>query len=297
MHRGLLTAALSVALLGLAGCSASPAPSTTSAAAPVRSVPASTASSRTPTGGVPGFDHIVIVVEENHGIAAAERMQYLGELRRSGRTFTDSHGIAHPSQPNYLALWSGSAHGVTDDACPQDLGSAPSLGSQLLAAGRTVAAYSQGLPEAGSTVCRTGAYARKHNPVADFAATAGAAHNLPFSAFPTDYSALPSVALVVPDLDNDAHDGSLSRADSWLRSNLGGYAAWAPAHNSLLIVTFDEDEQTSANHILTVFAGAHVTPGTSSERIDHVRVLHTVEAAFGLDPLGASAAPITGVWQ
>ncbi|MGN6743619.1 MAG: hypothetical protein ACTHJL_10030, partial [Amnibacterium sp.] len=60
---------------------------------------------------------------------------------------------------------------------------------------------------------------------------------------------------------------------------------------------FDEDEQTSANHILTVFSGAHVLPGTSSERIDHVRVLSTVEAAFGLPRLDASAAPITDVWQ
>jgi acid phosphatase len=241
---------------------------------------------------------VVVVVEENHGPAAAMTMPYLAQLRREGMTFTDSHGVAHPSEPNYLALWSGSTHGVTSDACPIDLGTAPSLGSQLLATGSTVAAYAQGLPGAGSAACLDGAYARKHDPLADFAATAGSAHNLPFSAFPQDFDALPSVSLVVPDLDHDAHDGSVATADDWLRTELGAYAAWAPTHNSLLIVTFDEEDGgKSANRILTVFSGAHVRTGASSERIDHIRVLHTVEAAFDLPLLGRRAAPITDVWQ
>jgi acid phosphatase len=305
MRRCVAAFALGVALLATAGCSStaldrlsSSATASAPASATAGPSPASIAPIAPPLGRVPQFQHVVIVVEENHGTAEAMRMQYLGELRRSGAAFPNSHGVAHPSQPNYLALWSGSTHGVTSDACPQDLGTSPSLGSQLIGAGHTVAAYSEGLPEAGSLACVAGPYARKHNPLADFTATAGAAHNLPFSAFPADYSRLPSVALVVPNLDHDAHNGSMAAADDWLRSRLGGYASWAATHDSLLIVTFDEQESDrAANRILTVLTGAHVRPGTYTERIDHVSVLHTVQSAFGLAPLGAAAAPITDAWQ
>ncbi len=286
-------------LLGTTACTTGAVTPTTSPSATGSPSPASGShSATTPAPAVPAFDHVVIVVEENHGLAEAMTMPYLSELRRTGATFRDSHGVTHPSQPNYLALWSGSTHGVDSDACPVDLGSTPSLGSQLLAAGHTVAGYSQGLPRAGSLTCNAGSYARRHNPLADFTATAGADHDLPFSAFPADYRALPSVALVVPDVDHDAHDGSLATADGWLRTELGGYATWAAAHNSLLIVTFDEQESAEpANRILTVFSGAHVRPGSYSESIDHVRVLHTVESAFQLPPLGPPSPPITDVWR
>lgn len=303
MRRALSIPVLVAALLlGTAGCTSGPvAPSASpTAASPSAASPAATAgsASATPAPAVPAFAHVVIVVEENHGLAEALTMPYLAQLRRTGATFRNSHGVGHPSQPNYVALWSGSTHKVDSDTCPVDLGSTPSLGSQLLAAGHTVAGYFQGLPQAGSLTCNAGAYARRHNPIADFSATAGAAHNLPFSAFPSDYGTLPSVALVVPDVDHDAHDGSLAAADDWLRTELGGYATWAATHDSLLIVTFDEQESDQpANRILTVFSGAHVRPGSYSERIDHVRVLHTVEAAFRLPPLGAPSPPITDVWR
>jgi len=309
VHRALLTAFVGAAVLATSGCSVgspagapadSPAPAATSRDTASVAEP-STSASPSPgmsAAGVPRFQHVVIVVEENHGTAEAMGMRYLAELRRTGAVFPQSHGVSHPSEPNYLALWSGSTHGVTSDACPIDLGAAPSLGSQLLAAGDTVAAYAQGLPSAGSTACSAGPYARKHDPLADFSATAGAAHDLPFSAFPSDYDRLPSVSFVAPDLDHDAHDGTLATADDWLRGNLGGYATWAATHDSLLIVTFDEEEGGAAsNRILTVFSGAHVRPGTSSERMDHVNVLHTIESSFGLPSLGATAAPITDIWQ
>jgi hypothetical protein len=300
MRSPVVIAAAACLLLGLAGCSTgAPRPTPTGSSTSTTAAPTPSPISSDGTGRhVPGFAHVVVVVEENHGRAAALGMRYLASLRRSGATFTESHGVAHPSQPNYLALWSGSTHGVTSDACPIDLGGKPSLGSQLLAAGRTVAAYAQSLPAPGSAVCTAGAYARKHDPLADFTATAGAAHDLPFTAFPSDFDALPSVSLVVPDLDHDAHNGSLAAADDWLRTELGAYAAWAPSHDSLLIVTFDEGDGAAAeNRILTVLNGAHVRHGTYAEVIDHVRVLHTIESSFGLRLLGRTAAPITDVWN
>jgi acid phosphatase len=251
---------------------------------------------------VPRFDHVVVVVFENHDqhqILGNADAPFFNELAHAGASFTDAHAEAHPSQPNYLALFSGSTHGVTSDTCPLSL-EGPNLGSSLLAAGRSFAGYAEGLPHDGFTGCTAGRYVRKHNPWVDFG-NVPAESNLGLERFPTAYDDLPSVAFVIPDRCNDMHDCSVATGDAWLRAHLGGYAAWVGDHNSLLIVTFDEDAGTAANQnrIATFFVGARVKPGAYRERIDHVRILRTIEAAFGLSHAGAgaSAAPITGVWN
>ena len=77
---------------------------------------------------------------ENHayseviGNAAAP---YLNQLARQGAVFTHSYAITHPSEPNYLALFSGSTHGVTADSCPVEL-TAPNLAADLIAAWKDV---------------------------------------------------------------------------------------------------------------------------------------------------------------
>ena len=132
---------------------------------------------------LPRPDHVLVVVMENKdpgeiiGNAAAP---YLTGLARAGASFTDAHAETHPSQPNYLALFSGSTQGVTDNGCDHRL-TAPNLGSALLASGRTFAGYSEGLPQAGSTVCTAGRYARKHSPWVNFTDLPGATTNLPAS--------------------------------------------------------------------------------------------------------------------
>jgi phosphatidylinositol-3-phosphatase len=208
--------------------------------------------------------------------------------------FTQSFAVAHPSQPNYLALFSGSTQGVTNDSCPHTF-AAPNLASELTAAKYSFAGYSEGLPEPGFTGCSSGSYARKHNPWVDFT-DVPASVNLPFTAFPTDYSSLPTVSFVIPNLEHDMHDGSIEQADRWLSAHLGGYAAWAPAHRSLLVVTLDEDDYSAGNQIATVITGALVRTGRYSERIDHYRVLRTLTDAYNLAPLG-SGSPITDVWS
>jgi hypothetical protein len=84
------------------------------------------------------------------------------------------------------------------------------------------------------------------------------------------------------------HDCSVATGDTWARTHLDRYAQWAKTHNSLLIVTFDEDDFTATNRIPTIFVGAHITPGTYSRHIDHYTVLRTIEAIYGLPPLGAA---------
>jgi len=81
--------------------------------------------------------------------------------------------------------------------------------------------------------------------------------------------------------------------------HLSGYVSWAMTHNSLLIVTWDEDDGTAANQIPTIFAGQQVRPGRYPQRITHYSVLATIEAAYRLtrDSSAASTAPINYIWR
>jgi acid phosphatase len=135
-------------------------------------------------------------------------------------------------------------------------------------------------------------------PWTDFPALS-ASINQPFTAFPHDYAALPSVAFVIPNLQHDMHNGTIAQADTWLRQRLSGYVRWAQHHNSLLVVTWDEDDGTDANRIPTIIVGAHVRAGRYSEHVTHYRLLRTLEALDGLGGIGAasSTAPITDTWM
>jgi hypothetical protein len=251
---------------------------------------------------VPTPDHVVVVIEENHAysqIIGSSTAPYINSLAQQGASFTQSFALSHPSQPNYLQLFSGSNQGVTTDNCISSLFSAANLGSELLAAHDTFASYSEGLPSVGSTICTSGNYARKHNPSSDFS-NVPTADNLPYAGhFPTDYSTLPTLSIVVPNLQDDMHDGTIQQGDTWLRTNLGNYVTWAQQHNSLLVVTWDEDDSSHNNQIPTLFVGPMVQPGQYSEHITHYNLLRTLEDMYNLPHAGGSstANPITDVWR
>jgi hypothetical protein len=107
------------------------------------------------------------------------------------------------------------------------------------------------------------------------------------------------VSFVVPNLCDDMHDCSVKTGDTWVKNHIDGYVQWAKTHNSLLVLTFDEDDSSQSNQIPTVFVGQHVKTGNFSEHINHYNVLRTLEDAFTLPYAGQSgtATPITDVWQ
>lgn len=250
---------------------------------------------------VPRPRHTVVVVLENHSykeVIGSAQAPFINRLARQGALFTRAYAVTHPSEPNYLALFSGSTHGVTGDPCPTTL-NAPNLATDLIAARLSFAGYAQDLPAPGSRVCDQGEYARKHVPWADFTNVPGSV-SLPFSRFPaTRFSRLPAVSFVIPNLCDDMHDCSVATGDAWLRRNLAGYARWAMTHDSLLIVTFDEDDGSQSNQIPTIFVGQQVVPGRYGRPIDHYNVLRTIEQAYGLrrDGQAATHYPITWVWH
>ena len=287
---------------------------------------------------LPVYDHIVIVVEENKDyeqiLGEGSAAPYLRQLAAEGANFTRMYAEEHFSQGNYFWLFSGSNHNIGFfDKVPKVPLQASNLGAQLISKGLSFKGYAEDLPAIGSTVelvppnCKGDAciYARKHVPWISFAnvpngTTVETSSNLRFTDFPTDYSKLPTVAIVVPNLVNDMHNGdppdSIKAGNEWLEKKLGDYYQWAKSNNSLLIVTFDENDDKQhyigltnplvrpdsahdpdykhyrhdlQNRTVTIFAGAHIKPGNYEEGngITHVNILRTIEAMYRLEKSGA----------
>jgi acid phosphatase len=154
------------------------------------------------------------------------------------------------------------------------------------------------MPSADYLGCSSGSYARKHNPWVDFSNVASSS-NLRFTDFPADLTTLPKVSFVVPNMCNDMHDCSVSTGDMWLKNKLGAYATWAKTHNSLLLVTFDEDDRSASNRVPTLFYGAHVATGAYAEQITHYTVLRTLESLSGLGCVANSCSvnAISDIWN
>src|SRR5437773_1055692 len=146
----------------------------------------------------------MISISRSDEIIGSASAPYINSLAGQGALFTQSFAVTHPSQPNYLHLFSGSAQGVTDDTCPPP-GSpyaAANLGGELIAKGFSFGGYSEDLPATGSTACSSGTsngYQRKHNPWVDFTSVPSS-DNMPWTSFPasSSYSSLPTVSIVVP---------------------------------------------------------------------------------------------------
>jgi hypothetical protein len=290
--------ALGLVLAAAATGACTPSTSGSSPAVTSGTAPASAAGAGS---ALPRADHVVVVVLENHGTAQVSgnsQAPYLNQLAVAGARLTDATAVTHPSQPNYLALFSGDTQGITDDSCPHTF-TGPNLGRQLIDAGYSFGAFSEGLPSAGYTGCRSGDYVRWHDPWVDFTTVAPTA-NRPFTEFGPDYTNLPTVSFVIPNMCHNMHDCDTATADGWLRANLDGFVRWSVTHNSLLVVTFDEAEDASTtNGIPLSLTGPMIRPGSYPEPVDHYRLLRTLEAMYGLPALGQAAdtTPIADVWH
>lgn len=252
---------------------------------------------------LPKIDHIVIVVEENRSQKAIEgnpSAPYINSLMKQSANMTNFHAKEHPSQPNYLDLFSGSNQGVTDDKIPKAKFSTDNLASELIAKNYTFTGYSEDLPSVGFNGASTGpgGYARKHNPWVNFINVPKEV-NQPLTNFPKDFTKLPTVSFVIPNLRKDMHDGTIKEADDWLKGKIDPYVQWAQNHNSLLIVTWDEDDYSQDNKIATFFVGPMVKTGRFDENLNHFNLLRTIEDVYGLAHAGESKTvkPIVSIWK
>ena len=264
--------------------------------------------------------HIVILIEENHsyssiyGSSSAPNINALAALPNAA-VFSNCHAITHPSQPNYLQLYSGSNQGLTTDNPPAS-GTYPyttaNMGAELIGAGKTFVTYSESMPSVGFDGVSSGYYVRKHNPCADWVSTGtigtnqyGPSVNQPLTSFPvsTNYASLPTVSYVVPNDLDDMHDGvdptTITNGDTWMFTHLDTLRQWAMTNNTLYILTFDESYDTDPNNqILTIFFGPMVKGGMYNENVNLYNLLRTIEDLYGLGHAGsaATATPITDCW-
>jgi len=273
------------------------------------------------SGAPPRYDHIVIVMEENRTpteiIGDRVNAPYINTLADGGVKIGAMFAEVHPSQPNYIHLFSGDYQGVTDDNLPPNFSTTPTatypfrtpnMGAALIGAGFTFAGYSEELESAGTSdwadydphsATHPGIYyRRKHVPWANWVAKVApipanqlaASANLCFTNFPSDYSTLPTVSFVIPNQMHDMHDGSRKQGDDWLRDHIDGYAQWAKTNNSLLIITWDEDDFDNINQIPTVLYGAGLRDGTTiGGTWTHHNLLRTIEDMYGTTHSGAAA--------
>jgi phospholipase C len=219
--------------------------------------------------------------------------------------------VAHPSQPNYVALISGSTEGVHGDS-PARL-ERPHLGQKL----QSWMAYAEGYPKDGcDTRMTVGRYARRHVPFLSFADVQDNKNNIcqehianfdDFIAAATAHH-LPGFSLVIPNLDHDAHDWGLARADAWLEKQFRPLLDDAEFKREvILIVTFDENGSfwpylnRKDNRVYTVFWGGPVIPNKTSDTVyNHYSLLRTIEAMFDIQPMASGdgkANVIEGIWR
>jgi hypothetical protein len=240
--------AMLLMMIGLSACTAADSRSAATPPVPRTSAtrmgpgPLRSATVAPPAGGkkaavVPRADHVVVVILENEhrsSVIGSLHAPYLNKLAARGANLTHFYGITYPSQPNYLALLSGSTHGMTSNACPQRFPKADNLGHQLRTSGLSFAGYAESLAKVGFTGCVSGQYRRKDNPRVNFT-NLPASVNRPFRAFPRDYRRLPTVSFVSPNMCHSMHDCSIRTADRWMKKHLDRYAQWATHHNSWMI--------------------------------------------------------------
>lgn len=260
------------------------------------------------TPSVPAFDHVVVVMFENK-----ESTRVLGSrdaptfraYAQSHAQLTRYHGVTHPSLPNYLALVSGSTHGIKEN-CTACVISAPTIADTIEASGRTWKTYAEGLPRPGFTGAASGRYAKKHNPLLYFRSVAGNAARrragiVPFTELARDLreELLPEFSLVVPDMCNSMHDCPLAVGDRWLRKLV---PRLAKLPNTAVFIVFDEGTTRArgGGHVPAIALGSAVLPRSRYTAVaNHYGLLRTIEEAWGLPLLGRSARtpPITGIWR
>jgi phosphatidylinositol-3-phosphatase len=269
------------------------------------------------------YDHVVIVIEENKNydqVIGNEAAPYINSIKKEGANLTQMYAEEHASEGNYFWFFSGNNQNVGfDDVIPDSKNNknypfkSDNLAEELIKHGYSFKGFSEDLPKIGDAINYSGYYARKHVPWISFGNipngfSVGNSINLQFKQFPADFSKLPTVSFVIPNLIDDMHDPkspdiSVKNGDGWLKKNLDSYYQWAKTHNSLLIITFDENDDKSQyrgltnpasenrdirNRIPTIIAGADILPGNYAEGkgVTHINILRTIESMYGLPKSG-----------
>ncbi len=252
------------------------------------------------------FDHVILVVEENHSytdVIGNSSMPYFNSLASKYGLATQYYADGHPSMPNYLMLTTGQMESF-DDNFSGTIGD-DNIVRELVKAGKSWKVYEESIPGKGYLGGDAPPYVRRHNPFTFLSDVqkdpTQAANIVPFSEFAGDLAnnTLPQFAFIAPNVNDDAHNGTLAAADSWLQSNIAPLISNSSFQNSgLLIVIFDESEDSDISH-----GGGHVpmliisskakSNYTSSTLYQHQSTLRLILVSLGVKsfPGQAGSAP------
>jgi phosphatidylinositol-3-phosphatase len=253
---------------------------------------------------VPAASKVVVVVEENHSYSTitSATMPWLTSVAAQNGLLTWYFALIHPSIGNYFDMTAGQT--ITNNDGYTGTVTADNIVRHFLTDGITWKAYAECLPSVGYIGSNTGCYTEHHNPFSYFSDVRNSSvqsNNLvPFSQFATDLAngTLPRFSFVVPNAADDAHDGSLQAADTWLQNNIAPLLAspdFQPGGSGVLIVVFDEaaytDTQFGGGQVYAAVIGPKVKPGgTSNLYYNHYSLLKTVMTALGETSFPAKAA-------
>jgi acid phosphatase len=297
----------------VAGCSSAPAAvgpgpaATAQASASERA--ASAASS--PAGSPGPARKILVIMEENHSIQQVfpDGMPYLWSLAKRYAYATDWSDVAHPSLPNYLAIFAGSAFNDPQDCAPAPGCTYPgsSVFGQALARGESAKAYEESMP-APCDPGFAGDYDVNHNPWAYFPSETASCqvYDVPAGtpaggALAGDVRAgvLPDVGLITPNLQHDGHNGTPAQADGWLRTWMPVLMSGPDWRSGRLAIAVDFDEGETTEQVAFVLMAPGLSGVTISAPADQYALTRLIDAVIGAPPLRSAStatdvAPLLG---
>lgn len=256
---------------------------------------------------VPAFDHIFVIIMENHSasqIIGSADAPFISELAASYGLAANYTAISHPSLPNYLALTGGSTFGLSTD-CTDCFQNAPNIAvDRVAASGRAWRAYMESMPSP-AFVGDAYPYLQKHDPFVYYdnirTDPGQFANVVPYTQLATDLSALdstPSYGWITPNMTDDMHDGTVAQGDTWLSVAVPALLSSDAftQRRSLLFITWDENDDSPGNEVATLVIARDVPAGfTSQVPYNHYSLLRTIETAWGLAPLTANDAAATAM--
>lgn len=249
---------------------------------------------------------VFMVVLENTDYKDAIKQPFMKRLTQEGASLEKMYGVARPSQPNYIALVSGSTWGVVTNKSVTL--ATTHLGDLLEAKGLQWKVYADGYPGNCFLGSSKGKYVRKHVPFLSFrnvqtdAIRCARIVNSKEFAADVENGQLAEFSMYIPDDENNGHDTGVEFADRWLEKTFSPLLKNPKfASEMLFIVTFDESRFSDARSIYTSFWGDAVAAGAATTtKYNHYSMLRTIEDLFALGTLGrkdAEASPITGIWR
>lgn len=258
------------------------------------------------TAQVPRSNHVVVVVEENHSYSSVignSAMPYLNSLASHYALAKQYYANTHPSMGNYFEMTAGQV--ISNNDGFTSTVKADNVVRHMLSAARTWKSYAEGLPSVGYIGGDTGSYIEHHNPFSYFSDVRDSSverlNLVPASHFLSDVSnnRLPQFSFLVPDNADNAHNGTLAQADSWLKEHIAPLLSSAAfQQDGILIIVFDEsfesDTAHGGGHVATIVAGPKVKRGYKSTLLyQHPSLVKTILEALGVGsyPGAAASAP------